>query len=155
MKDEDGTIGNVHATALVVGETGVLAVGPSGSGKSRIAMELLQAARDGGVFAALVSDDQVLLKRIGQAVVACAPKSISGMIELRGSGIVEIPNLPRAVMHLAVAAGCAYGAERLPPPDGLYQPSAGVSLPLMHLVPGHLRNPLALIGAFAESRLLR
>ena len=52
---------NLHATAIVVGATGILITGPSGSGKSEMALSLLETARGRGLYSALVSDDQVLV----------------------------------------------------------------------------------------------
>jgi hypothetical protein len=156
MPDAGGdNICNIHATALVVGETGVLVTGPSGSGKSRIAMELMQAGRTGGKFAALVCDDQVLLTVVGKKILASAPQSICGMIELRGSGILKVSSMQRAVMHIAIAAGRPDGDMRLPSPDAQFSPVEGIALPLLHLVPGHLLDPLDLISGFAQNRLLR
>ena len=149
------TAGNVHATALVVGETGVLVNGPSGSGKSRLAMDLLQAARAAGRFAVLVADDQVLLHSFGDRVIASAPQSISGLIELRGTGIFRVPALDRAVMHLAIAAEAENKAQRLPAAGARYEPYPGLVLPMIQAVPGRLRNPLEVIDAFAEDRILR
>ena len=150
----EGDSGNVHATALVVGETGVLITGPSGSGKSRLAMDFLQAAAAAGRFTALVSDDQVMLAVAGGRVIASAPQSTSGLIELRGTGILRVPVLGRAVMQLAVAATPEDKAQRLPAADARFQPRPGIELPLIHAVPGLLRDPLELIGAFAGDRLL-
>ncbi len=152
MAQPQGSPVNIHATALVVGERGVLIAGASGSGKSRLAMDLLQAARSRGRFAALVSDDQVMLRRVDDRVIAVAPHSIRGLIEVRGVGILKRPYLDRAVMHLAVATGAG---ERLPASDETYEPVSGVTLPLLQLVPGRLRDPLEIIEAFAENRLLR
>ena len=153
-RQDDRAAGNVHATALVVGETGILITGPSGSGKSRLAMELLQSARVAGRFAALVADDQVLLRAVGGRVLAVTPKTISGLIELRGIGILRVPGLQRAVMHLAIAVTPQDDATRLPPADDRYEPGAGLSLPMVHAVAGHLRNPLELVEALTEGKML-
>ena len=56
---------NVHGTAIVIGTTGLLFLGPSGTGKSAVALHCIGQARAQGVFAALVSDDQVLLGDAG------------------------------------------------------------------------------------------
>lgn len=149
------TVGTVHATALVVGETGLLVTGPSGSGKSKLAMDLIQAAAVRGRFAALVSDDRVGLQVAGKRVLAIAPPPIAGMIELRGSGIMTMTHLPRAVMHVAIAVGRAQDQPRLPPAGARYTPEPGVDLPLFHMVPGHLHDPMDLILAFRQDRLVR
>lgn len=153
-RQDDRAAGNIHATALVVGETGILVTGPSGSGKSRLAMELLQSARVAGRFAALVADDQVFLRAVGGRVLAVAPETISGLIELRGSGILRVPVLQRAVMHLAIAVSPQDHAPRLPPADDRYEPGGGLSIPMVHAVAGQLRNPLELVDAFTDGRML-
>ena len=87
-------------------------------------------------------------------MIASAPQSIGGLIELRGTGILRVSVLARAVMHLAVAATPGDTAQRLPDADARYEPRPGMSLPLIHAVPGLLRDPLELIDAFAGDRLL-
>lgn len=144
---------NIHGTALVIGELGILITGRSGAGKSRLAMELMQAARWRDRFSALIGDDRVILQRIGGRVIAGVPGSIGGLIELRGAGILERPYLPRAVLHLAVAVGGPEPDRRLPDTDAVCQPLAGVKLPLLHLVPGQLPDPLEVLDAFCERRL--
>ena len=76
-----------HGTAILVGDTGLLFVGPAGSGKSSLALQTLFSARLAGHFAALVSDDQVFLEAVNGEVRASTPATISGMIELRGSDL--------------------------------------------------------------------
>lgn len=146
--------GTVHATALVVGETGLLLTGPSGSGKSKMAMNMIQAAAARGRFAALVSDDRVRLQVAGTRLLAIAPSQIAGMIELRGSGILKVAHLPRAVMHVAIAVGRPQDHPRLPPADARYTPRPGIDLPLIHMVPEHLNEPMDLILALRQDRLL-
>ena len=105
---------NVHATAIVVGTTGVLLVGELGSGKSGRAFACLQEAAARGLFAALVADDQVFVSQRGGVILAEAPQATAGRIELRGTGIVEMPSLSRAVLHVAVRCVRAGEAPRLP-----------------------------------------
>lgn len=83
-----------HATALVIGEAGVLVLGASGAGKSALALALIGAAQARGLFARLVGDDRVHLDRHGQRLVARAHGVIAGQIEARGAGILNLAHLP-------------------------------------------------------------
>jgi serine kinase of HPr protein (carbohydrate metabolism regulator) len=103
----------VHATALVVGTTGLLITGPSGAGKTTLALRLIALARSRGLYADLIADDQVELTRYGQAIVASAPQSIAGLVELRGAGPVAIACAARAVIHCAIAPAAMTGSDRV------------------------------------------
>lgn len=92
---------NRHATCLqlVSGEQtlGVMLTGPSGVGKSALALRLIDCAGtgagvDGLLRAHLVADDQVLLSVAGGKLLARAPARISGLLEVRGAGIVKLPD---------------------------------------------------------------
>ena len=124
---------NVHATAIVVGTTGLLFVGESGSGKSERAFACLDEAAGRGLFSALVADDQVLVSLRHGIAVAEAPRATSGRIELRGSGIVRLFSLPRAVMHLTVLCVRSGQAPRLPEEGEQYPVGEAGGLPLIRL----------------------
>jgi serine kinase of HPr protein (carbohydrate metabolism regulator) len=94
--------GYVHATAVLVGDRGILISGPSGSGKSSIASELLRRAVGRGVFAALICDDQCLLQATSGRLVCAAPASLQGGLEVRGSGLHTVDFETCGVIHLAV-----------------------------------------------------
>ncbi|MBF0166404.1 MAG: HPr kinase/phosphatase C-terminal domain-containing protein [Alphaproteobacteria bacterium] len=117
----------VHATAVALDGQGVLLLGPSGSGKSDLALRLIDAG------ALLISDDQVELSMQGDQVVAAPPAPIAGLIEARGIGLVRLPYLARAVMVLAVELVAAPLIERLP--DPATWTGGGVTLPLLKLDP--------------------
>jgi serine kinase of HPr protein (carbohydrate metabolism regulator) len=119
-----------HATAIVIGTTGVVLVGASGAGKSSMALRLISAARQAGHFATLVSDDQIFLERISGRVIARAPASITGLIELRGSGIGRIDPMTEAVMHMAVSVVDSDTTTRIPEENQLWCPHDDVVLPL-------------------------
>lgn len=106
--------GTVHATAVVIGETGVLIRGRSGSGKSTLARQLLERAARAGRFARLVGDDRVSLSVAHGRIVARAVPAIAGLLEVRGVGIVVVPFLPAAVIGLVVDSDVT--PERLPEP---------------------------------------
>src|SRR5205823_6262581 len=74
----------VHATAIAIDGYGVLLRGQSGAGKSDLALRLIDAG------ASLVTDDQSVLSRRGDAIIVRAPGRISGLMEVRGIGIMRI-----------------------------------------------------------------
>lgn len=145
---------NIHATALVIGETGVLITGASGSGKSRLALDFLQSAVIAGKFAALVADDQVFLERLENRLMAIAPEPTRGLIEIRGSAIIKVACMDRAIMHLVISTASAGQGDRLPDLHQRQDVLPGVSMPLLHMVPGQMKNPIELLAAFDENRLL-
>ncbi|MBZ9602269.1 HPr kinase/phosphorylase [Phyllobacterium chamaecytisi] len=93
---------HVHATAVLIGDRGILISGPSGSGKSSIASELMRRAVARGAFAALICDDQCLLQAISGRLVCAAPASLQGGLEVRGSGLHTADFETCGVIHLAV-----------------------------------------------------
>ncbi|MBP2443057.1 HPr kinase/phosphorylase [Rhizobium leguminosarum] len=142
------TAPNIHATAIMVGRTGLLFSGPSGWGKSMLAFTCMTEARRLGLFTALVADDQVLLSKEAGTVIAACPPSIAGLIELRGTGIVRQDHIPRAPMHYAVLPGSASGEDRVPPEGEVVSLAAGFSLPALRLLTG-VSSPLAILMAKA------
>ena len=77
--------GNLHASAVCFGPAqGVLILGPSGSGKSRLALGLI----DHG--AQLVADDQVFVAADQGGLYVRAPQSTAGLIEVRGLGLLRL-----------------------------------------------------------------
>ena len=127
------TAPNVHGTAIVISTTGLLFLGPSGAGKSAIALHCIAEARARGLFAALVSDDQVLVSRAGDRLVARAPASIAGLAEMRGAGIVRVETIEAAVLHRAIQPVAPPFAERLPPEGETVEILPGRLLPLTRL----------------------
>src|SRR3954469_6681496 len=77
----------LHASTVATEGRAVLITGPSGSGKSDLTLRLL----DRGF--ALVSDDQTIVKRDGDRLLASPPPNISGKLEIRGIGIVDMDHL--------------------------------------------------------------
>ncbi|MGE0120625.1 MAG: HPr kinase/phosphorylase [Dongiaceae bacterium] len=119
----------LQATCVVVEGVGVLLRGPSGSGKSDLALRLI----DGG--AALVADDGVELRRAETSVIACppasAPAAVRGRIEARGLGIVPVPSVVEWRLGLVVDLVPADAVERLPEPATAE--FLDVKLPLLRL----------------------
>jgi serine kinase of HPr protein (carbohydrate metabolism regulator) len=106
----------------------VLLTGPSGSGKSDLALRLV----DGGFL--LVADDLVDLAAEGGAVIASPGGREHGLIEVRGLGVIRLAaTAPRARVALVVALAAAGAQERLPPPSRVTL--AGLPTPLVTIDP--------------------
>jgi serine kinase of HPr protein (carbohydrate metabolism regulator) len=135
----------VHASAVLVGASAVLIRGPSGSGKSRLAFELILAGRAGQVPSAiLVGDDRVRLDTSGGKLIVRPAPELAGLIEVRGLGIRRIEHIGEAPVGLVVDLG-ADDAARLPAAEALTTRIDGVELPR---IPVNLRySPLPLIVA--------
>ena len=138
---------NIHATAVVIGEAGLLFVGPSGIGKSMTAFNCLAAARRAGAFGALVADDQVFVSQEDGILTAECPNAIAGMIEIRGSGIARLPHVPAAAIHLAVLLVDQENSDRLPPEQEAFDLPGIGTVPQLRMVQG-VSEPLSIIAAF-------
>ncbi|GHB25154.1 HPr kinase [Pseudovibrio japonicus] len=104
----------IHATCLVVGTKGILIRGPSEAGKSALALELMERAHHNGNFAALVADDRVYVSEKNGRLVGSCPSPIKGKAELRGYGIIDVPYLDTAVIHMVLDLEAREEIDRLP-----------------------------------------
>lgn len=120
----------VHGTAIVIGTTGLILVGPSGSGKSSMAIRLLAGARSAGHLALLLSDDQVFVDAVNGRLVATAPETIKGRIELYGSGIGHADTIDCAVLQFALQPVATDSSNRIPEENQYWKPMDHISLPL-------------------------
>jgi HPr kinase/phosphorylase len=127
----------IHASAVLVGARAVLIRGPSASGKSRLAFDLISAAGSGGPlrFARLVADDRAEVEpAAGRLLVRPAPR-LAGLIEVRGLGIRRLPYEPVAVVGLVVDLAAA-DAQRLPAPEQALAVIDGIPLARLAVAPG-------------------
>jgi serine kinase of HPr protein (carbohydrate metabolism regulator) len=115
----------IHGTCVAIDAVGVLIRGAPGSGKSDLALRLI----DGG--ARLVADDQVEITPRNGRLFARAPAAIAGRLEVRGVGILPVPTAPEAVLGLVVELAPAGAVERLPAPAAWEH--AGIRVPLVRL----------------------
>ena len=134
----------IHASAVLVGPCAALIRGPSGSGKSRLAMALLEAADGGGLpFARLVADDRAEVEAChGRLLVRPAP-SLAGLIEVRGLGIRKLPHEPLAIVALVIDLAAA-DAARLPEAAAAACEIERITLPRLAVAGGQDGLPLVL-----------
>ena len=93
---------SLHATVAVYLDQGVFIRGPSGSGKSSLALALLIRAQDLGAFGALIGDDRVHVARVGGRLIGRGIANAAGLIERRAAGLVAAPFEPATVVRLVV-----------------------------------------------------
>ena len=134
----------IHASAVLVGARAVLIQGPSGSGKSQLALALLEAARNGMLpFARLIADDRADIEAVhGRLLVRPAP-TLAGLIEVRGLGIRRVACEAVAVVGLLVDLAAA-DAGRMPETAGQSREIGGITLPRLAVAAGQNALPLVL-----------
>lgn len=137
---------SVHASAVRVGEQAILIRGASGTGKSRLALDLILAGRTGAIAETLlIGDDRVRLDTWNDNLVARGVPELEGMIEIRGLGIRRCAFVPEAAVALVVDLA-APDAARLPAPERLKTLILGIELPRIPVAAGE--NPLPLVLGF-------
>jgi HPr kinase/phosphorylase len=135
---------SIHASAVIIGAHAALIRGPAGSGKSRLAMALLNAAGQGLLpFARLVADDRALIEAAHGRLLVRPTPALAGLIEVRGLGIRRMPHEPLAAVGLVVDLGRP-DAERLPGPAQRGTEIEGIALPRLAVAAGADALPLVL-----------
>lgn len=112
----------MHANCVAIDGRAVLITGISGAGKSDLSLRLI----DRGFT--LVSDDQTIVRKSGARLIASAPPSIVGKLEIRGVGIVTMETVPDVPVALLV--DLTSDVQRLPD-ENRSRPVLGVPLPLI------------------------
>ena len=115
----------LHGTMVDVAGSGVLLRGPSGAGKSDLGLRLIDRG------AVLIADDRVCVRRGSRGLVASAPDSIYGVIEVRGLGLMSIPASKYSLVKLVVDLVDAAEVPRMPLRETVTL--EGLELPLVKL----------------------
>jgi HPr kinase/phosphorylase len=140
----------IHASAVLIGAKAILIRGPSGSGKSLLAWELINASSRGTLpFARLVGDDRIeVIALSGRLLVRPAP-ALEGLLEIRGFGIRRLQFEPVAAVGWVIDLA-AKDAARHPAPQSAVAEIGGVNLPRLVVAEGIGALPLVL-GALNSS----
>lgn len=135
-----------HACALEINQTGILIKGCSGSGKTSLMLGLLERAKLDGFDAYLICDDQVLLNSTPDSLIAKAPKTISGLVEIRGYGIISHPHKPATLLRLIVELIEDGKIERMP--EQKFSDYGAIRLPLIEVPQRHENQAVRIIFAW-------
>ena len=113
---------NLHASTVALDGRAVIISGPSGSGKSDLTLRLI----DRGF--GLVSDDRTIVRKAGDQVIASAPDTISGKLEIRGIGIIDVPYV--GDVPVALVVDLTSNITRMPD-DARERTILGIGIPLI------------------------
>lgn len=135
----------VHGTCVAFGGDAALLRGPSGAGKSDLALRFLALSEEDGALPKLVSDDQLWIETNAKGeLLASAPETIAGKIEVRGLGIVTVPFVSQARLILICDLVKREDVPRMPEDPWERTEIAGVDVPLLKLSPFEPSSPLKL-----------
>lgn len=115
----------LRGTCIAIDGWGVLLRGPSGAGKSDLALRLIAAGDR------LVADDYTCVTRDGGMLIATSPEPLSGLLEVRGIGIIRVEAEPQAPLVALVDLVPRIGVERMP--DIAEEQVLGIALPHFQL----------------------
>ncbi|MBT3917261.1 MAG: hypothetical protein HN731_14510 [Rhodospirillaceae bacterium] len=117
----------LHATAIAIDGLGVIIRGPSNSGKSDLALRLIDEGAE------LVADDRVDIEKNGTGLELSAPENLHGLIEVRGVGVAVIGAAQKAPLNLIVDLKPSQHIERMP--EQGEESIEGISIPVVELDP--------------------
>ena len=123
----------IHATCVAISGIGVLLRGVSGSGKSDLALRLID---DG---AELVADDYVMLHIQNGTLTGFAPETLQGLLEVRGIGVLEVPWRANVKIWAVIDLVDNSQIDRMPEPD--MAALVGLEVPHFQLDPWSLSAP--------------
>ena len=114
----------IHSTSVVIDDNGVLILGDSGSGKSDLALRLIDSG------ATLISDDISICRKSSNNIYLHCPPEIKGLLEVREIGIITVPFVERIKLRLVVNLK-SNNNERFPK-DSSFR-ILGIKIPLINI----------------------
>lgn len=123
----------LHATSVAIGGRAVLLCGNSGSGKSDLALRLIDRG------AALCSDDYTRLENVDGRLLARSPETITGKMEVRGIGVIDLPHMED--IEVALLVDLTQDVERMPV-DPVFRTISGVNIPVVRIAPFEASAPI-------------
>ena len=155
LEPAEGLRYNHHCSVVEIGGFGILIEGASGSGKTSLALGLLDACRFRGIPGVLIADDQAFLMEDANGLRADAPESIRGKAEVRGYGVVNRPSRESAIIHLVVRLVEDRLVERMPEDKSLTRIGRLALLqpvPVQNLPQRHEAQGIRIVMAVLENR---
>jgi HPr kinase/phosphorylase len=117
----------IHATTVAIDGRAIVLRGPSGSGKSDLALRLIADGAD------LVADDRTELTARDGALIATSPPKIAGLLEVRGVGVLSLPHRDGVPVALLADLDVNQPPPRLPTPD--WETLNGIAVARIGLAP--------------------
>jgi HPr kinase/phosphorylase len=129
----------LHGTTISLDGTAVLIRGAAGTGKSDLALQILEAPGTGltghAITTTLVADDQTILRRDGNIILASCPETIAGLLEVRGQDVIVVDCVQNVPLVLVVDLRPFAQIERLPQPEDMQTQILGISIPVIAIDP--------------------
>jgi HPr kinase/phosphorylase len=154
MNNNNGSDFLIYGTCVALGDRAAILQGPSGSGKSDLALRFLAMGEAHGQFGThgdasprrtmLVSDDQVIVRSVDGRLLVRPPGAIAGKLEVRGLGIIDIPYRAEAELRLMVALTGPENVPRIPSEATPIVMLFGAPTPLIKLSPFDASAPIKL-----------
>jgi serine kinase of HPr protein (carbohydrate metabolism regulator) len=119
------SISTLHGTSVDVKGSGILICGKPGTGKSSLALQLIDRG------AVLIADDQTVLSHEEEGLILRSPASLKGIMEVRGIGLCSFPSQDQSSLRLAIELCEKEELERLPAP--LFIEYHNLKIPLLKL----------------------
>ena len=136
-----------HGCAVVLGAQGVVVLGPSGSGKSRLSHKLVESWNQHRGYARWVADDRILVSQNGSHYIVTSPSNLEGLAERRFRGIESVPYQSRAVVDLVVNLKPRSALDRLPGEQKLQLTPDGPQIPAVTVPEDSISQAIELIEA--------
>lgn len=136
---------NIHGTAILIGDRGVLITGPSGAGKTTLALTLIDHCRARGLFSRLISDDRLLAAPHHGRLVCRAPAPIAGLAEVPGFIPSPLPFEPGGVIDLHIRLVPKQEMARFQ--EDISEPVAGCPVPRIDLAERNAATALPAVMA--------
>lgn len=136
---------NLHGTAIIVGDRGVLVRGRSGAGKTTLALALMDHFARSGLFSRFVADDQLFVAAHAGRVVCNAPASIAGLVEVSGIGPQPLPSVAVAVIDLCIRLVMPDAMQRFQ--EDALETIAGCPVPVLYLAERNINAAVPAVAA--------